>query len=71
MGRQYTYASKLMNNKFANKDFFFYVLHNQVNAVIRNEQDAVIAKRGKQCLVLDRVTKECVSALIFRLNYGG
>ena len=59
-----------MNNKFANKDIF-YVLHNQVNAVIRNEQDAVIAKRGRQCLILERVTKERVSELIFRLNYGG
>ena len=31
----------------------------------------MITKRGKECLVLDRVTKECVSELIFRLNYGG
>ena len=57
------YASKLINNKFATKDFC-QVLHSQVNAIIRNEQDALIIYSGKQCLILDTVTKECLSEMI-------
>lgn len=59
-------VSRLMNNKFATKNFA--AIANSGQWHIRNEQDAVVDNSEKQCL---RVKKKRLFELIFRLNHDG
>lgn len=59
-------VSRLMNNKFATKNFS--AIANSGQWHIRNEQDAVVDNSEKQCLW---VKNEGLSKLILRSNHEG